>query len=79
MFFKKNLCVLLDYFSPFLNVSKLLFFVVYVGTTNLKKKCDKAMQWIRSGELNDGHLLKYEERSNKKKATFEKTKVISVT
>jgi hypothetical protein len=37
------------------------------------------MQWIISGELNDGHLLKYEEIFSKEKATFEKTKVISFT
>jgi len=37
------------------------------------------MQWIISGELNDDHLLKYEEIFSKKKATFEKTKVVSFT
>jgi hypothetical protein len=37
------------------------------------------MQWIINSELNDGHLLKYEEAFSKEKATFEKTKVISFT
>jgi hypothetical protein len=32
------------------------------------------MQWIISGELKDGCLLKYEEAFIKEKATFEKTK-----
>jgi hypothetical protein len=32
-----------------------------------------------SGELNDGHLLKYEEALTKKKVAFEKPKVISFT
>jgi hypothetical protein len=32
-----------------------------------------------SGELNDGHLLKYEETFSKKKVEFEKPKVISFT
>jgi hypothetical protein len=32
-----------------------------------------------NGELNDGWLLKYEEAFSKKKATFEKTKIISFT
>jgi hypothetical protein len=32
-----------------------------------------------SGELNDGHLLKYEEAFTKKKVAFEKPKVISFT
>jgi hypothetical protein len=37
------------------------------------------MQQIKSGELKNGCLLKYEETFNESKATLKKTKVISLT
>jgi hypothetical protein len=80
-FKKKLLCVLFDFNFSICWCAWSVFFGQCMCRYNQidKHLCIKATQWIMSGELKDGYLLRYEEAFSKKKVTFENTKIILYT